>query len=132
MASDFRLLLDTSVVLWAASVPERLSEAARNALLSDGAQLFVSHASVWEVQIKHAAGKLPLPDRADIVVSRIVTHLGADFLPIRLDHIRGLYELAPHHRDPFDRLLVAQARAEDLAFVTPDASIARYDVRAIW
>jgi PIN domain nuclease of toxin-antitoxin system len=84
------------------------------------------------MQIKHAIGKLPLPDRADRVAGTIAAALGAKFLPVTLDHIGALDGLPGIHRDPFDRMLVAQAKYEGVAIVSPDDRLRAYPVNIIW
>ncbi|MFO0686139.1 MAG: type II toxin-antitoxin system VapC family toxin [Sandaracinus sp.] len=122
-----RLLLDTHVVLWAVSEPERLSEPARKAFLAPRNTLYFSVVSAWEMEIKRSLGKLDVPSSFDEELAR----LRLEELPVRLAHTRGLRELPDHHRDPFDRLLVAQARAESLVIVTADPLVSRYPVRTM-
>ena len=105
-----RLLLDTHALLWAIGDPERLRDAARSALWDAGNEVLVSVASIWEIGIKRALGKLTTPDD-------LGPHLeAADFdpLPISLEHARVAGSLPMHHRDPFDRMLIAQAQLESL------------------
>ncbi len=122
-----RLLLDTHVVLWAVAEPERLSASTRAALIAPRNALYLSAASAWEMEIKRALGKLTTPASFDDELAR----LRLEELPVRLAHTRLLRELPDHHKDPFDRLLIAQARAESLVLVTADPAIRRYSVRTM-
>ena len=125
-----RLLIDTHVFLWAISEPERLSATARNWLEADVSPFF-SVASQWEIALKVQAGKLNIRSPVDFMPK----HMGAlkvVGLAIKSAHILRTFALPGHHKDPFDRLLVAQALHEDCAIVTNDAMIARYPVNIIW
>ena len=123
-----KFLLDTQVWLWLQTQPERVPEETR-ALLSDGAaQLLLSAASSWEIAIKHALGKLPLPESPRTYVPSRMRHDGVDAIPVTHTHALHVETLPQHHRDPFDRLLVAQAQLENLTLVTADPQIERYDV----
>ena len=120
-----KLLLDTHVLLWAAGEPAKLSAAARALLLDEANDLFFSSASLWEVVIKRGLGRDDF--RVDPVRLRrlLVMHGYAD-VPITSDHALALDQLPPLHRDPFDRILIAQARAEGMQLVTVDAQVAAY------
>lgn len=126
-----RALLDTHVWLWLQTTPERLSGEALE-LVQDGSnELFLSAASAWEIAIKYALGKLPLPEPPDrYVPSRLATS-GTTPLPVDLRHALHVAALPRHHRDPFDRLLVAQAQLEDLVLVTADGQFGPYEVRTV-
>ena len=103
-----------------------MGEAARDAVASAENQVFVSSATVWEIAIKHAAGRLIFPiDRFDDLAVR----MGFEVLPILPAHAVVAGSLPRHHGDPFDRMLIAQAMVEDLMLVSVDAAMARYDVR---
>jgi PIN domain nuclease of toxin-antitoxin system len=126
-----RVLLDTQCWLWMAAAPERLSPPARALVESASTDVLVSAASAWEIAIKHALGKLRLPEPpARYVPSRLVA-LGATPLPVSIEHALAVSALPAGHRDPFDRLLVAQAQIEDVPIVTADPVMARYDVAVI-
>lgn len=117
-----RLLLDTHVLLWAVLNDPRLTEAQARAI-SEG-DLYLSAASVWEVGIKRALGKLDVPDELfDIAVDA-----GCRPLPISWTHAEAATALPFHHNDPFDRMLIAQARCEGLSLASSDAKLAAYDV----
>ena len=117
--------MDTHVLLWAASEPERLSAAARNIMTNEDSQLWFSVASIWEVVIKASLGRTDFD-----VDSRLFRRglLESDFaeLTITGPHVTAVADLPPLHKDPFDRILVAQARTEGLILVTGDAALARY------
>ena len=121
-----RLLLDTHVVLWELGGSRTLSPAAREAIEQATVLLF-SVVSFAEIGVKAAVGKLSVPaDLRERVVSS-----GVQVLPLDADHGLAVGVLPPHHRDPFDRLLIAQARSERLTIVTADRRIAAYDVSLI-
>lgn len=122
-------LLDTSTLLWALGEPERLSPRARR--LVDGGENVVSVASYWEVVIKTQKGLLVISDLP--TWWRQATELtAARVLPIRASHITALAALPMLHKDPFDRILIAQAKADGLGIVTSDGPIADYPVQTLW
>jgi len=94
-------------------------------------ELFLSAASAWEIAIKHAIGKLKLPEPPDRFVLTRLDTLGVHQLPIEHRHALHVAMLAPHHRDPFDRMLVAQAQLEDLVLLTADSQFAQYEVSTL-
>ena len=132
MAKNRRYLLDTSTFLWASTEPGKLTSVVRSALLDESAKRYVSLASVWEMQIKHAVGKLLLPRQADQTARSYASALQVDFLHIGLDHISALYTLPSILRDPFDRMLSAQARIEGLTIISPDPVFKVYGVSVLW
>lgn len=123
-----RLLLDTHIWLWMVTEPERLEPPVRAALANRNNALFLSVASGWEIAIKYALGKLPLPSAPDDFVPQRLLRDGVAPLPVELAHALAVARLPPHHNDPFDRLLVAQATAESMVLVTVDPKIGLYDV----
>ncbi len=124
-----RPLLDTHLVLWwMAGEASRISRKALATLGSDGVEPVVSAVTVWEAAIKRGLGKLDAP--ADLLPQ--LERAGVEVLPITARHADLVASLPPHHRDPFDRLLVAQATLEGLPLVSDDNSIRRYDVEVIW
>jgi PIN domain nuclease of toxin-antitoxin system len=125
-----RLLLDTHVFLWLQTEPERLGE--HLAVVEDRRNvLLVSAVSSWEIAIKHALGRLPLPEPPQRYVPERLRAIGAHALPIEHVHALAVAALAPLHRDPFDRLLVAQAGVLDVPILTADPEIAQYPVRTL-
>lgn len=123
-----RLLLDTHVFLWAASDPAALSKQAREAIEDSSNEVFVSSAAGWEIVIKHALGKLTLPFEPAAYVPARISTLGFKALPIELAHTLAVASLPEHHRDPFDRIMIAQSQVEGLVFVTADEAAIRYPV----
>ncbi len=127
-----KLILDTSALLWVLLTPANLSATAAR-LLSDPANLlFVSVASLWEITIKVGIGKLAIPN-SDI--EEVIANLAAfriRVLPIRSEDLKALQALPPHHKDPFDRIIVAQAQVEGIPIVTTDQRIQQYAVRVLW
>lgn len=124
-----RLLLDTQVWLWMVVAPDRLSPAARRLVSSEENDLVFSAASSWEIAIKHALGKLKLSGEPAELVAEWMMRTGVTPLPVLHRHALHVASLPPHHRDPFDRLLIAQAQIEDLAVLTADRQFERYDVK---
>ena len=120
-----KLLLDTHVLLWAAGQPDRLSASARTLLLDEASRLFFSPASIWEIVIKAGLGRTDF--RVDPArLRRLLVANDYSELPITADHALGVEHLPPLHRDPFDRLLVAQARGEGMRLITVDDQVAEY------
>ena len=126
-----RVLADTQCWLWMHLAPERLRHEVRQLLASGSTELYLSAASIWEMAIKHGIGKLRLPlPLTDYVLSRLERSTTL-VLPVDHHHALRVAGLPPHHRDPFDRILVAQAQVERLAIVTADPQLAAYDVDLI-
>jgi len=122
------LSLDTHAFLWWLDDPQLLSKAARKAIGDGKNTVYVSAAVVWEITIKRALGKLDAPDalEAAMAANRFLP------LPITIPHALAVATLPDHHRDPFDRMLAAQAEVEDIPIVTADADFAQFNVRTIW
>jgi len=125
-----RFLLDTHVFLWLLAEPERLGAQVQSLEDPDN-ELFLSAASSWEIAIKSKLGRLELPDDPQRYVPDSMRAIGVDPLSIDHSHALAVSDLPPHHRDPFDRLLVAQARALRMPIVTADTHIALYDVETL-
>ena len=124
------VLVDTSVFLRLALAPERLPKALLDALEQSEARLF-SSASIWEIAIKTSLGKLTLPQPASQYVPRRMNEFGLRTLPVLREHAVAVEALPFHHRDPFDRLLVAQALVEGLTILTTDRVFSMYPARVL-
>lgn len=122
-----RLLLDTHALIWALGDPDRLVPSTRELLEDPAHEVFVSAASLWEIAIKVGNGKLEVPENLE----RAIFAVGFQALEIRFPHVRAVRHLPPHHRDPFDRLLVAQALHEELKLVSRDARMPLYGVEVV-
>ncbi len=127
-----KLLLDTNALLWAMLTPEDLSATATKLLSDPANELFVSVASLWEITIKVGIGKLSIPN-SDIeeVISNLAA-FGIHVLPIRAADLKALQALPLHHKDPFDRIIVAQAQVEDIPVITTDEKIRQYGLPVLW
>jgi PIN domain nuclease of toxin-antitoxin system len=127
-----KLLLDTQAFLWWVEGTPALGRRARAAVANPDNEVFLSMASCWELAIKLSLGKLRLTQRLDRFIPEQVTVNGFSLLPIELRHVVGVADLAFHHRDPFDRLLAAQALQDQLAIVSSDRAFRKYGVTVIW
>lgn len=127
-----RILVDTQCWLWWLEGSERLSRGTVHVLADGAHELLFSAASSWEIAIKYAAGKLRLPEPPERYVPDRLADQGMKALPVQQVHALRVASLPPHHADPFDRLLVAQAQIERLRLLTADPEILRYDVETIW
>lgn len=127
-----KILLDTNVFIWASREPTLLSDTARKMVMASYHDRYVSMASLWEIQVKHGLGKLPLPARIEEVAGTWMQALAAELLPIELHHVGKLYDLPRIHKDPFDRLLVAQAISEGMQIVSSDKALQAYNVPIVW
>jgi len=126
-----KLLLDTHVFIWWADDPERLSPAALAALEDEGNELVLSVASVWEMQIKIQLGKLKLSLPLKELVKNQQDTNNLTVSPVALPHILALDALPFHHKDPFDRLLIAQSIDEELTLVTADPQFSAYSIKLL-
>ncbi len=127
-----KLLLDTQCWLWMTSAPERLNPAVQQRIRDAGTKRFLSAASCWEIAIKSGLGKLRLPLEPERYVPSRMTHTATAPLPIEAAHALRVSRLPLHHRDPFDRMLVAQAQIERMTLLTADRALAAYDVPILW
>lgn len=118
-----RILLDTNFLLWWAEGSARIRPHLR-VQIENRAPAYASLASAWEIAIKSSIGKLRLP----LAFEDFLDRFGFELLPIRLEHVREVEMLPFHHRDPFDRMLVAQARVDNLQIITRDRDLEAYDV----
>jgi PIN domain nuclease of toxin-antitoxin system len=127
-----RLLLDTHAFIWADDDPEKLSPGAKAGCEDPANELFLSVASVWEMQLKIMLGKLTLRNPLRSVIEDWIRQNMILILPVSLEHILHLDTLYGHHKDPFDRLLIAQAMAEGLTIVTHDRAFSLYNIPVLW
>jgi len=126
-----KLLLDTHVWLWMQVDPDRLQPEARTHIADPTNEVLLSAASSWEIAIKYSLGRLPLPaDPAEYVPSRMSSS-GTRGLPVHHAHALAVASLPSLHRDPFDRILIAQALVEEATLVTSDTQITQYDVAVL-
>ena len=127
-----RVLLDTHALVWALGEPDRLSPRARAAIADQATVVFVSLTSAWELAILQSLDRVRLKVPLATLFTEGLAALRFQLLPIRLPYVVGVSELPQHHRDPFDRLLVATARAERLTIVSADREFKRYGVPVLW
>ncbi len=127
-----RLLLDTATFLQAVLEPKRLSARAANLLLDPENERYLSIVSSWEIAIKYSLGKLKLSNEPVHFIPTHRGHLGADTLPLSEESVLHVVRLPHLHRDPFDRVLIAQAIVHGMTLLTSDPAISRYPVRTEW
>ncbi|MGO9453083.1 MAG: type II toxin-antitoxin system VapC family toxin [Candidatus Binataceae bacterium] len=127
-----RALLDTHTFLWWIADDARLSGTAREVIASPDNEIIISAASAWEIAIKARNRRLTLPADADAFISDQVASNAFEVLPVTMRHALRVYSLPDHHRDPFDRLLVAQAQIENVPLLTADTELARYAIHIVW
>jgi|SRR5271166_5979306 len=127
-----KYLLDTMVWLWSVGPTEIISKAGLQILTNGEEEIYLSAASVWEVAIKVRIGKFNLPEQPSVYVPSRLAAQNIRSLPITQNHALKVYELSLHHRDPFDRLLIAQAIIEEMTILTADRAFAKYPVDVVW
>ena len=127
-----RALLDTNSFLWFIAGSDRLSINARNIIVDLNNDLFLSVASLWEIAIKISIGKLELLSSFEQLIPAQLEENDISILSIGLNHVSGIIELPFYHRDPFDRLIIAQGMTEKLAVISSDASFGMYPIEVIW
>jgi PIN domain nuclease of toxin-antitoxin system len=127
-----KVLIDTHTFLWWNTEDPLLSVHAKEIIADGQNEIFLSAASVWEIVIKTANGRLILPESPAQYISSRMSLYRFRSLPVQISHAVHVYELPPHHNDPFDRMLIAQSRLESLPLVTMDEDIRRYDLETIW
>jgi PIN domain nuclease of toxin-antitoxin system len=135
MSKGRDFLLDTMAVLWFAFLPKRLSKAARQVLLDDTARLVFSSVSLWEIGLKMSVGGyhyFKLPDDWEIRLPAGLQQQGIPRLHIEAEHCRRIQDLPFHHKDPFDRMLVAQCQIQGLSILSSDAIFDAYGVPRVW
>jgi PIN domain nuclease of toxin-antitoxin system len=124
-------LFDTHTWLWLLLEPDRIGPKTRSLVLQRGHEFCLSIASAWEIAIKHVAGRLVLPEAPLQYINSRTTEDGVRLLSVRLEHVCSAAGLPRHHADPFDRLLIAQARIEGMQFMSHDQAVCRYDVQVV-
>jgi PIN domain nuclease of toxin-antitoxin system len=128
-----RYLLDTCTFIWLAAQPNRLSDPAREAIDRQTNELFFSHVSAWEIHMKHFAGKLVLPQKPRLWIAQQVRARQVTECAIDLEVIHHTSDLPPRHKDPFDRLLMAQSFVHDFTIITPDPAFRVYpQLKLLW
>jgi PIN domain nuclease of toxin-antitoxin system len=127
-----KLLLDSHALLWFDEGDQRLSVKAQAMMSDPGNELLLSVASIWEIAIKVSLGKLRLLEPFDVYMQRVIRENGLTNLPISLDYAKALVALPFHHRDPFDRLLIAQAMVENLPILSADILFDKYPISRLW
>ena len=127
-----KVLLDTHAFLWLISGDDRLSETAQKTFLNPGNILFFSAASLWEICIKMSLGKLSLKSGWLKTIENEMKINAIQWLSIEMTHCVKLINLPFHHRDPFDRMLVAQAMVDDMQLLSRDTRLSSYEIKCIW
>ena len=127
-----QVLLDTNAFLWWVTDDPKLSDTARSIIGNPENPIFFSIASAWEIVIKYQLGKLPLPEPAKLYIPDRVEYYGFIRLSITMKDVLEISNLENHHKDPFDRLLIAQGRTHSLPIVTADEKFTLYDADIIW
>jgi PIN domain nuclease of toxin-antitoxin system len=126
------LLLDTHALIWFLEDDPQLSPAARLAIENAANRCHVSDATAWEIAIKQSLGKLTLPRPFEVLFPSEIQVLGFQILPIRHGHLHEIARLPFHHRDPFDRLLIAQSKVEEMTLVSRDPHFHSYGIPILW
>jgi PIN domain nuclease of toxin-antitoxin system len=127
-----KYLLDTVVWLWSVGPTEKIGKAGLEILNRGEHEIYLSAASVWEIAIKARSGKFQLPEEPARYVPDRLAKQGIRGLPVMQPHALKVYELALHHNDPFDRLIIAQALVEDLTILTSDRLFGKYPAGVVW
>ena len=125
-------LLDTNAFLWWAADDAKLSAIALSTISNPENEIFFSVASAWEIIIKTRIGKLNLPESAESYIPARIEHYFFQVIPMEMEHVLQIWNLPNHHKDPFDRVLIAQSQVESLPIITKDEKISLYDVEVIW
>ena len=127
-----KVLLDTHTFLWWITDDNRLSSSAREIITNGDNELFLSAATGWEIAIKAQLGRIKLPKEPNSFIAEQLRLNSIQSLPIHMSHALHVYSLPNHHRDPFDRLIIAQAQLENLPILTIVPQIAKYKVKVFW
>ena len=126
-----KILLDTHIFLWLISGDKRLRSSTKNVFLDPENRLYFSAASMWEISIKISLGKLVLSDGWQSTIQRELRDNSINWLPIEMKHCLGLVDLPFHHRDPFNRMLISQAKTEQMSILSGDNVLSAYEVQVI-
>jgi len=127
-----KYLLDTGVWFWSISSVEKINKAGRQLLENGQEEVYLSAVTAWELSIKMGLGKLRLTAAPAVCIPAFMAKQGLRPLPVTQTHAAGIYDLEPHHRDPFDRLIIAQAIAEEMCILTADRVFEKYPVDVLW
>lgn len=127
-----RILLDTHVFLWLRNDPKQISDKVLTAYYNINNDIFLSMASIWEMQIKYQLGKLELKLPLSELIEEQVLNNGLQVLPIETDHIFALADLPFHHKDPFDRIILIQSQLENLKLASADTVFSNYKINLFW
>jgi PIN domain nuclease of toxin-antitoxin system len=127
-----KIILDTQVLIWWANDISNISDRVQNIIFDIDNELWVSLASIWEIQIKVSLGKLNLPRPLPDIIATQVSENQIKIMQIELSHIYTLDLLPPHHRDPFDRIIIAQAMNEKISIASIDKAFDAYSIERIW
>jgi len=127
-----QVLIDTSSFIWFIAGSDKLSINARNFIIDINNELILSVASLWEIAIKASIGKIQLSQSFGQLIPEQLQNNGIEVLPIELKHLSAVIELPFHHRDPFDRLIIAQGIAEGLPLISNDTNFRKYAVEVLW
>ena len=125
------LLLDTQIIIWLEENPQRISDPVKDRIFSEP-EVYFSKASVWEIAIKLKVGKLTLRQSLQVFIRNFEQDYQFKILDITLPHIYQTQELPLHHRDPFDRLLIAQSLTENIPVISSDEILDAYNIQRIW
>ena len=127
-----KILVDTQIFLWIFLEPKRFKTAARSFVEdTKNHQFYLSHVSSWEISIKYGIKKIKLPKPPEELIQELLFVSDYSHLPISLSHIFGVHSLPLIHRDPFDRLIISQAKTEDMTLLTADKELAKYDISVL-
>lgn len=127
-----RALLDTHAFLWWLTDSPELSQSARSAIGDSTNELYLSAASGWEIVIKAKLGRLEIAGDPEKLIPEQMALNAIDGLPVQMSHALHVFQLPDLHRDPFDRILIAQCQVEEIPIITKDPAISQYDVEIIW
>ncbi len=127
-----QFLLDTHVLIWLLEGNKNLSNVAKATIEDENNSLYLSVASLWEITIKLSLGKLDLQISIEDMVESFLIPSGIEILPIEIGHLSILRELPLHHRDPFDRLIISQAKADELTLISTDGVFTQYSLKLLW